>query len=247
MNKITVFLCDDHTIFRQGLRLLLKTSEDIEVIGEAQNGQCGVREALRLRPNVVVMDIAMPLLNGLEASRQITRQAPDVKVLILSSYSDEQYVQHAIAAGASGYVMKQTTSDDILRAIRETSKGDAYFSPAIAMCLVRQWRTRDAGSNTTSAAALTTRETEVLQLIAEGHCNKQIAGVLLVSMKTVEYHRQTLMNKLDIHKTAILTRYAVGAGIVESRRYSPLDSRIGPPAAQPVGIKKRKKTEHEVL
>ena len=225
MKKITVFLCDDHTIFREGLRLLLSTAEDMEVIGEAQNGQRGVREVIRLQPDVVVMDIAMPLLNGLEASRQITRQIPAAKVVILSSYSDEHYVQHAVAAGASGYVMKQTTSDDVLLAIREVSKGNAYFSPAIAMILLRQWRTRDAGSNTTLAPALTTRETEVLQLIAEGYCNKQIADMLLVTMKSVDYHRQTLMRKLDIRGIASLTRYAVGSGIVKSKRYAQLDGR----------------------
>jgi len=220
--KTTVLLCDDHTIFREGLRLLLETAGDIEVVGEAENGHRAVGEAKRHQPDVVLLDIAMPLLNGVEAARQIAREVPAAKVLILSSYSDEQYVRHAIAAGASGYVMKQTTSDDVLRAIREASKGNAYFSPPIARRLFRQWRGRVPESKPTAAPALTARETEVLQLIAEGYSTRQIGALLEVSFKTVEKHRQTLMKKLDIHEIATLTRYALSCGIVESKPYAQL-------------------------
>ena len=222
--KTTVVLCDDHTVFREGLRLLLETAGDIEVIGEAANGHRALGEAKRLKPDVLLMDVAMPLLNGVEAARLIAREAPAVQVIMLSSYSDEQYVRHAVAAGAAGYVMKETASDDIFQAIRETSKGNAYFSPTIAQRLARQWRNCESGPKTEAASrmaapALTSRQTEVLQLIAEGYSSKQIGNLLLLSIKTVEKHRQMLMSKLDIHEIATLTRYAVSSGIVESKPY----------------------------
>jgi DNA-binding NarL/FixJ family response regulator len=225
--KTTVVVCDDHTLFREGLRLLLETAGDIEVVGEAANGHRALGEAKRLKPDVVLMDFAMPLLNGVEAARLIAREAPAVKVIMLSSYSEEQYVQHAIAAGASGYVMKETASNDIFQAIRETSKGNAYFSPAIAFRLARQRRDCEPGSKTqaasrTAAPALSSRQTEVLQLIAEGYSSKQIGSLLTLSIKTVEKHRQVLMRKLDIHEIATLTRYAVSSGIVESKSYAEL-------------------------
>ncbi|HWY77633.1 MAG TPA: response regulator transcription factor [Verrucomicrobiae bacterium] len=225
--KTTVVLCDDHTVFREGLRLLLETAGDIEVVGEAANGHRALGEAKRLKPDVVLMDVAMPLLNGVEAVRLIAREAPAVKVIMLSSYSDEQYVRHAVAAGASGYVMKETASNDIFQAIRETSKGKAYFSPAISFRLARQWRDCEPGpqsqaASRTAAPALGSRQTEVLQLIAEGYSSKQIGSLLMLSIKTVERHRQLLMRKLDIHEIATLTRYAVSCGIVESKPYAQL-------------------------
>src|SRR5690348_9121887 len=138
MKKITVLLCDDHIMVRSGLRQLLKTAEDIEVIGEAGNGHLAVREMRRLMPDVVLMDISMPLLNGVEASRQIVREFPSAKVLILSAYNDDQYVQHAVKAGATGYLMKESTESDLLRAIREIAAGNAFFSPLIARRLLKQ-------------------------------------------------------------------------------------------------------------
>ena len=220
MKKITVLLCDDHTILRQGLRKLLEAEADIQVVGEAANGQHSVREAKRLRPDVVVQDLAMPLLNGLEATRQITMELPSAKVLILSAYSDDDYIDHAIRAGAAGYLMKETAGEDLLRAIREIVNGNAFFSPPISRRLLKQWQEKkpDGSSDRTRSTKLTSRQTEILQLIAEGYATKQIADSLSISIKTVEKHRQDLMNMLNIHNIASLTRYAVSSGVVESNR-----------------------------
>jgi DNA-binding NarL/FixJ family response regulator len=218
MKKITVFLSDDHAVFREGLRLLLEAADDIEVIGEAENGHRTVAETKRLQPDVVLMDIAMPSLNGVEAARRIAREVPDTRVLILSSYSGDEHVRQAVAAGAAGYLMKETASNDLLRAIREARKGKPFFSPPIAARLLKKWR--NGGRPFMAAPALTSRQTEVVQLIAEGYSSKQMAGLLSVSIKTVEKHRQTVMNKLDIHEIATLTRYAVSTGVVESNPYA---------------------------
>ena len=219
MEQITVFLADDHAIFREGLRLLLQADESIKVVGEASNGHQAVAEVARLMPNVVLMDLAMPLLNGIEATRRITLETPSVKVLVLSSYSDDQHVQQALDAGASGYVMKETASEELLQAIREARNGNAFFSPPIAGCLLRRWKIRE--SQTTATPALTDRQNDVVQLIAEGYSNKQMAVLLCISVKTVEKHRQSLMDKLNIHQVAILTRYAVSQRLVEAESYNP--------------------------
>jgi DNA-binding NarL/FixJ family response regulator len=218
MKKITVFLSDDHALFREGLRLLLEATGDIDVIGEAGNGHESVWKTKRLRPDVVLMDIAMPSLNGVEAARRISIEVPGTKVLILSTYSDDQHVQQAMEAGAVGYLMKETASRDLLCAIREARNGNGYFSPPIAKRLLTQLRNRDPRSNSTAGLALTSRQTEVVQLIAEGHSSKEMAGLLVVSVKTVEKHRQAVMDKLDIHEIAGLTRYAVSRGLIECRR-----------------------------
>jgi DNA-binding NarL/FixJ family response regulator len=216
MKKISVLLVDDHTVVRQGLRALLKMEEDIEVIGEAENGRQAVQMARKTPPDVVVMDVAMPLLNGLEASRQILKSLPTTKVLVLTSYSDDECVQQLTEAGVSGYLIKQTAANDLLKAIREVQKGNAFFSPTIAKRL--RDRCRDAFANgqpIRKSTELTSREAEVLQLIAEGFSNKQIAAELCISIKTVEKHRQQVMNKLNIHDVAGLTRYALSKGLVE--------------------------------
>jgi len=218
MKKITVFLSDDHAVFREGLRLLLEATGEIDVIGEAEDGYRALRETRRLQPDVVLMDIAMPLLNGVEAARRIAREVPTTKVLILSTYGDDQHVQQAVKAGAAGYLMKQTASQDLLRAIRDTCKGGAFFGPAIARGSLKHSKNGDPQAKTTAAPVLTWRQTEVLQLIAEGYSNKQMAALMFVSIKTVEKHRQALMVKLDIHETATLTRYAVSTGVVECHR-----------------------------
>lgn len=217
MKTIRVLVADDHAIVRAGLRALLDAAGDMDVIGEAENGQEAVREAERLRPDVVLLDLAMPLLNGVEAARQIAHELPATKVLILSAYSDAQHLQKAVEAGATGYLMKETASKDLLRAIREACKGNGFFSPPIARRLLKQWRNRDLESKSTAALELTSRQTQVVQLIAEGYSSKQIAGLLSVSIKTVGKHRQALMDKLDIHEIASLTRYAVSSGVVESK------------------------------
>ena len=217
MKKINVLLVDDHTVVRQGLRALLSSEEDIEVIGEAENGRQAVQMASQSPPDIVVMDVAMPLLNGLEATRQILKSIPSAKVLVLSSYSDDDCVQQMTEAGISGYLSKQTAADDLVKAIREIQKGNNYFSPSIVRRL--KSRLQDAFTNgqaTKRNIELTSREAEVLQLIAEGFPNKQIAAELTISIKTVEKHRQQVMNKLNIHDVASLTRYALSKGMVES-------------------------------
>jgi DNA-binding NarL/FixJ family response regulator len=219
VKKITVLLADDHMVVRQGLRALLTTEEDIEVIGEAETGREAVDLARQLQPNIVLMDIVMPSLNGLEAARQICKQVPASKVLILSSYSDDEYVQRLNEIGAKGYLIKQSAADDLLRAVREVQKGKKAFSPSIASRF--QDVNRNSSGNPSSnepaqANRLTPREAESLQLIAEGKTNKEIAAELGISAKTVEKHRQQVMNKLRIHDVAGLTRYALSKGIIKS-------------------------------
>jgi DNA-binding NarL/FixJ family response regulator len=216
MKKIAVLLVDDHTVVRQGLRALLKVEEDIEVIGEAENGRQAVTLARKSPPDVVLMDVVMPLLNGLEATRQILKSVPKAKVLVLTSYGEDDCVRHLMDAGAAGYLIKQTAANDLLKAIREVHRGNSFFSPAVAKRLRDQCRQAFAnGQNGRKAGELTSREAEVLQLIAEGFSNKQIAGELSISIKTVEKHRQQVMNKLNIHEVAGLTRYAINRGMVE--------------------------------
>ena len=211
-------LADDHTVVRQGLRVLLMAEGDIDIVGEAENGRQAIQLVKKLLPDVAVMDIAMPVLNGLEATRQITRSVPQTKVLILSTYSDDEYVQQLTEAGAAGYLVKQTAANDLLKAIREAHRGNAFFSPAVAKRLRDQCRQAFVSGQPIKKRTdyLTTREAEVLQLIAEGRANKQIAAELCISIKTVEKHRQQVMNKLNIHDVAGLTRHAIAKGIIES-------------------------------
>jgi DNA-binding NarL/FixJ family response regulator len=218
MERIRIVLADDHTVVRQGLRALLTAEPDIEIVGEAENGREAVKLVRDLQPHVAVIDIAMPVLNGMEATRQITRMYPGTRVVILSSYSDDDYVQQVTEAGAAAYLVKQTAANELLKAIREVYRGNAYFSPAIAKRLRDQCRSALSGGPTPRKRTdyLTTREAEVLQLIAEGLANKQIAAELCISIKTVEKHRQQVMNKLNIHDVAGLTRHAIAKGIIES-------------------------------
>jgi DNA-binding NarL/FixJ family response regulator len=218
MKKITILLAEDHVIVREGLRNMLDSEADFEVVGEATTGRQAVALVQKLQPAVIVMDIAMPLLNGLEATRQILQASTGTKVLVLSAHSDDMYVEQAIAFGAKGFLLKQTSSSDLAKAIREVAKGNTFFSPPVAKRLQRQnQKSLDRkGMLKTKVIQLSSRETEVLQLIAEGEANKQIADELGISIKTVEKHREHLMQKLDIHDTASLTRYAIAAGIIES-------------------------------
>jgi DNA-binding NarL/FixJ family response regulator len=218
MKRITILLVEDHTVVREGFRKLLESEGDIELVGEAQTGREGVEMAKKLRPDVVVMDVAMPQLNGLEATRQIHKAVPNAKVLILSAHSDDAYVEQAIDRGAAGYLLKQTSAHVLSEAIREVHKGGAFFSPAIVKRLRSRIREtlNGKGKLRKRAIRLSSRELEVLQLIAEGEANKQIAEELGISIKTVEKHRNHLMQKLDIHDTAGLTRYAIAAGIIEN-------------------------------
>ena len=219
---ITVLLADDHTIVRQGLCALLKDEADIQVIGEASNGHEAVALATKLRPQVVVIDISMPLLNGMEATRQILQAHPGTRVLILSGHTDDAYIERALAVGCAGYLLKHTAAEVLSVAIREVQKGKTYLSPTIAQRrndTATKARTRGEKPD----AALTSREAEVLQLIAEGKANKETADILGISIKTVEKHRQRVMEKLNIHDTAGLTRYAIGAGIIESSVQSSIE------------------------
>src|SRR4051812_38175649 len=217
MKRITVLLAEDHQIVREGFRSLLKHETDIEVVGEAETGRQAVQLSRKLHPAVVVMDIAMPLLNGLEATRQIRKELPDVKVLILSAHSDDAYVEQVQALGAAGFLLKQTSSEVLAKAIREVQKGNTFFSPAISERVQdRSRKSADRGESAKGGNRLSSREVEVLQLIAEGKPNKQVAAELGVSFKTVDKHRQHLMSKLDIHDVAGLTRYAIAEGIIES-------------------------------
>lgn len=218
MKKITVLLVEDHTVVREGFRTMLELEPDIEVVGEAKDGRRAVTQAAKLKPDVVLMDIAMPLMNGLEATRQLVKTFPTIKVLILSAHSDDAYISNSAECGARGFLLKQTSASDVCRAVREVHKGNTFFSAAVSRKLDQQraYRVRHSREPRHKPVRLTSREVEVLQLIAEGKANKETAAELGIGIKTVEKHREHLMEKLDIHDTAGLTRYAIGAGIIES-------------------------------
>jgi DNA-binding NarL/FixJ family response regulator len=218
MNQITVLLAEDHTIVRQGLRLLVETDGAITIIGEAKTGREAVQMNRKLHPDVIDMDIAMPLLNGIEATRQILKAFPATKILILSAHSDLEYIEQVVQAGALGFLIKQSSGDVLAKAILELHMGKTFFTPSIAKRLKDgfQKSPKGTGLRKKRERQLTSREAELLQLIAEGHVNKQIALELNISIKTVEKHRQHLMEKLDIHDIAGLTRFAIAAGIIES-------------------------------
>jgi DNA-binding NarL/FixJ family response regulator len=218
MKRITVLLADDHTIVREGIRRILELEDDFEVVGEAENGRQAVDLVKKLRPAVVVMDIAMPLLNGLEATRQILEAVPTTRILILTAHNDDAYVKNATASGAVGFLLKHASAHVLSKGIREVNKGHIFFGPFIVKLLPeRERKSLDrAGRPKPRNARLTSREMDVLQLIAEGNANKEMAAELGVSTRTVEKHREKIMSKLNIHDTAGLTRYAINAGIIES-------------------------------
>lgn len=218
MKPITILLVEDHALVREGLHAMLDLETDMEVVGEAKNGRVAVTLASELRPAVILMDIAMPGLNGLEATRQVLKTLPDTKIIILTAHNDEAYVNGAIAAGAAGFLLKQTSAHNVCAAIREVAAGGTFYRPAISEGLagLRQASSDDPTPGEKKQSLLTSREVEVLQLIAEGKANKESAAALGISIKTVEKHRGKLMEKLGIHDTASLTRYAISAGIIES-------------------------------
>jgi DNA-binding NarL/FixJ family response regulator len=218
MKRIKTLLADDHTIVREGLRALLLADPGIEVVGEARNGREAVALTLELRPDIVVMDIAMPLLNGLEATRQILAATPGTKVLILSAHSDDAYIDRVVTVGASGFLIKQTSAQILAQAIHQVMSGNTFYSPQVSKRLRDHYQKPDkaGGLLIKKATGLTSRELEVIQLVAEGQANKEVAAGLSISIKTVEKHRQHLMDKLNIHDTAGLTRYAIAQGIIES-------------------------------
>jgi len=218
MEKIKVVLADDHTVVREGFRALLEQDKSFEVLGEAENGQEALVLVKKTLPDVVVLDISMPVLNGVQTTRQIQKFDPRIKVLILSMFKDEEYVREVFHSGASGYVLKQETGGELIKAIKEVRRGNAYLSPLIAKHLVSDYREIiKGGKSAPKQSGLTPRELEVLQLIAEGNSNKKIAQKLFISIKTVETHRQKIMDVLKIHDVAGLTRYAIANRIIESK------------------------------
>jgi two-component system, NarL family, response regulator NreC len=216
MPKIHVLLVDDHTIVRQGLRRLLETDDEIEIVGEAGDGRTAVELAQRLHPNVVVMDIALPELNGIEATRHIMKHGDGGRVLILTMHADDVCVRQSLKAGARGYLLKDSEDLDLLKAVKAIGRGGSYFSPVISKVLLEGYL-GEASAQTIedNLALLTDREREVLQLIAEGKTNKEIGTVLGVSINTVETHRKHIMEKLDLHNTAEIVRFAVRKKVVQ--------------------------------
>jgi DNA-binding NarL/FixJ family response regulator len=215
VKKIRVLLADDHGVVRKGLRFLLESERDLEVVGESSDGRQAVQDAETLKPDVIVMDIAMPRLNGIEATSQIVKRSPDSSVIVLSMYSDEEYLVRALTAGAKGYLLKDSAESDLVAAVRSVSGGRPFFSPSIASTLledyVRQLQQRGLSD---SYDLLSDREKEVLQLLAEGKTNKEVATVLNLSTHTVETHRTHLMQKLNLHNTAEIVLYAVRKKII---------------------------------
>ena len=215
---INILMAEDHAVVRQGLCALLTIDGHFKIVGEARTGREAVTMAKTLQPDVILMDIAMPILNGLEATRQILAANPAARIIILSAHTDHAYIERMVTAGVVGFLEKQTSAESLTKAIREVAAGKSYFSPSIAKHLQTHAGTpRDRqGLVKANGHDLTPREREVLQLVTEGFANKQIAAELGIAVKTVEKHREHLMAKLDIHDTATLTRYAISAGIVES-------------------------------
>lgn len=221
MTKIRVLLVEDHDVVREGLRALLQTSTDIEVVGDARDGAEAVKAVRQTEPDVVLMDISMPVLNGLEATRQILKIVRDAKILVLSSYDDPDCVEEMMASGVKGFLSKRSAAVQVADAIRTVRAGKTFYSPEVVKRVREQQNARPLRArDPKNPFALTDREREVLQLIAEGFPNKGIASELGISIKTVEKHRQGAMNKLNIHEVAGLTRYALSRGIV-SEKLSP--------------------------
>lgn len=215
MKRIRVLLADDHTLVRKGLRSLLDAEADIEVVGEAGDGREAVAQAEALIPDVVLMDITMPGLNGLEAARQLQHTRPEVKILVLTVHANSEYAHQILRAGAAGYLVKQAAVAELIAAIHTVVRGETFISAALSPAAVAAYR-RQAEATEAPPARLTEREREVLQLVAEGRTNREIAGRLKVSVKTVEAHRAHVMDKLGVRTTAELTKYALRQGIITS-------------------------------
>jgi len=215
MKNIKVVIADDHTILRQGIKSLLDSQEGIEVMGEAKDGREAIKIIEELLPDVILMDIAMPGLNGLEATRRIKKKFPKIKVLVLTMYTHEEYIFQILNAGADGYLVKETAFQDLISAINAVYKGEAFMSPSISKKVINTYMQRARGEEDEVCDTLTTREREILQLIAEGNTNKKIAEALFISPKTVETHRTHIMDKLNIHDRIGLVKYAIRKGMVD--------------------------------
>jgi two-component system, NarL family, response regulator NreC len=215
MRKIRILLADDHQLMRSGLRLLIEQQSDLAVVGEAADGREAVALAKSLRPDVVVMDIAMPNLNGIEAAHQITQNQPEIAVIMLSMHPDESYVLRALKSGAKGYLLKDSAESDLIQAIRAVGQGKSFFSPAVSKVLLDDYVRKLKRSGAEDAYdLLTAREREILQLVAEGKSNKDVANLLNLSVYTVETHRSNIMQKLHLKGVPELTLYAVRKGII---------------------------------
>ena len=229
-DEIRILLADDHEILRDGLRALLEMAGDMRVVGEARTGREAVAEAERLRPDVVLMDISMPELDGVEACRRIRQQAPAVRILFLTMHEADDYLFRALRAGGAGYVIKRSASGDLLTAVRAVARGESFLSPSMVRTLVSEYTTRpsrpalqsqpgsEAGTGPDAYDTLTGREREILQLVAEGYTNQEIADRLTLSIKTVQSHRAAVMEKLDLRDVTHLVRYAVRRGLVDPER-----------------------------
>jgi two-component system response regulator NreC len=215
MGRLRLLLGDDHRILRHGLRKILEEKPEFQVVGEAGDGREAVKMAAALVPDVAILDIAMPLLNGIEATRQILRRVPSCKVLILSMHADEPYIARALQAGARGYLLKDSASTDLLRAVSAVASGKAFFSAVISQAMIDDYVRRVADASIQDPyETLSEREREIFQLIAEGHSNKDVALILSISPATVETHRAHILQKLDVHNTAELVLYAVRKGVI---------------------------------
>ena len=215
MQKIRVLLADDHAILRDGIKSLLGKQNNIEVVAEATNGREAISRVAQFRPDVVVLDISMPLMDGLEATRQIKRESPDTKILVLTMHDDEEYFFQFLRAGASGYVTKRAASRELISAIEAASRGESFFCPSMAKHLLSDYLRLDKTADHMKQQELTPREREVVKLIAEGYTNQQIADLLHRSVKTIESHRANILRKLDIHDSIELVKYAVRKKLIE--------------------------------
>lgn len=211
LKKTRVLLADDHSVVRSGFRALLSAQPDLEVVGEAKDGRDAVEQTIALKPDVVVMDVTMPNLNGIEATRRVAQEAPRVRVLALSMHKDAVYVREILRAGARGYLLKDSGEQDLINAVRALAKGEGFISPAVSDAVLSDYRKHV----TDPIDLLTTREREVLQRIAEGQTNKEIAGSLHLSVYTVEAHRGRIMEKLNLHSTGELVRFAIRNGLID--------------------------------
>jgi two-component system response regulator NreC len=214
MATLRILLADDHTVVRQGLRKVLEERPDWQVVAEAGDGREAVRLAEQHKPDVAVLDVAMPLLNGVEATRQIVKRVPGTRVLVLSMHSDEAYVTQILKAGAAGYLLKDSADVDLIQAVSAVSHGKSFFSPAVARLMLDDY-VRQRGEHATDRyESLSDREREIFQLVAEGKANKEIAALLFISSSTVETHRARIMEKLDVHSAAEIVLYAVRRGVI---------------------------------
>jgi two-component system, NarL family, response regulator NreC len=215
-SKIRVLLADDHTILRAGVRMMLNAQPDIEVVGEASDGRHAIAEAQRLLPDVILMDITMPDLNGIEATRQVKRLLPEIKVLVLTMHENEEYLFQVLRAGASGYMLKEAADTELISAIRIITNGSFYLSSSAQSMMVGDYLQRvRSGEERDSYSELTEREREILKHVAEGYTNNQIAERLFISPKTVDTHRTHIMDKLNLHSRAELVKYAMRRGLLE--------------------------------